>query len=165
MYTLPLWDINLAANAQYRQGYPYPRRFGDQPRQRPRQRQRPGRADGRAPSRRTVHSRPARRRAFSFGRMRLMPSIDVFNATNANTEQSRRRIMGSYNHRHGRADAAVEREQHLEHHRSENHSLRRPRDLVNQQISRSADLKSTDQQIDNQQMGGRGVKPPPSLFL
>jgi hypothetical protein len=31
------------------------------------------------------------------GRLNFTPSIDLFNATNANTEQSRRRIMGTYN--------------------------------------------------------------------
>lgn len=102
MYTLPLWDINLAANTQYRQGYPHPAAI-----------QVTSRGNGLGNVNVLVEGMGERRlentfildfrvdRAFNFGRMRFVPSIDIFNATNANTEQSRRRIMGSYNHASG----------------------------------------------------------------
>jgi hypothetical protein len=102
MYTLPWFDINLAANTQFRQGYPHPAAI-----------QVTGRGNGLGNVNVLVEGMGERRlentfvldlrvdRAFRFGRVSLTPSIDVFNATNANTEQSRRRIMGSYDHATG----------------------------------------------------------------
>ena len=40
-------------------------------------------------------------KVFQFGGMRLIPSMDIFNLTNANTVQSQRRIMYTYNHTTG----------------------------------------------------------------
>ena len=99
MYTTPLWNINLAANTQYRQGYPHPAAI-----------QVTNRGNGLGNINVLIEPLGDRRlentfvldfrvdRAFQVNRFRLVPSVDIFNATNANTEQSRRRIMGSYNH-------------------------------------------------------------------
>jgi hypothetical protein len=102
MYTLPWYDINIAANTQYRQGYPHPAAIDVS-----------NRGNGLGTARVLVEGMGERRlentfildlrvdRAFNFGRVRLVPSVDVFNATNANTEQSRRRVMGLYNNSTG----------------------------------------------------------------
>jgi hypothetical protein len=102
MYTLPWFDINLAANTQFRQGYPHPAAI-----------QVTNRGNGLGNVNVLVEPLGDRRlentfvldfrvdRAFRVGRLNLTPSVDLFNATNANTEQSRRRIMGTYNHNTG----------------------------------------------------------------
>ncbi|MBA3948667.1 MAG: TonB-dependent receptor [Acidobacteria bacterium] len=99
MYTTPLWNINVAANTQYRQGYPHPAAIDVT-----------NRGNGLGTARVIIEPLGDRRlentfildfrvdRAFHVNRFRFVPSIDFFNATNANTEQSRRRVMASYNH-------------------------------------------------------------------
>jgi hypothetical protein len=99
MYTTPFWNVNLAANTQYRQGYPHPASI-----------QVTNRPGGLGNIDVLIEPLGERRlentfvldlrvdRAFQVGRVRLVPSVDLFNATNANTEQSRRRRMASYNH-------------------------------------------------------------------
>ena len=98
MYTLPLLDINLGANIQYRQGYPFPiavtvtsrgggvgdttilqepmgeRRFGN-----------------------LFYADFKIDRAFTFGQFRLIPAMEVFNLGNTNSILARRRVMYTYN--------------------------------------------------------------------
>jgi hypothetical protein len=102
MYTLPLWDINLAGNLQLRQGYPFPTAI-----------QVTNRGNGLGTSTVLIDPLGERRldnvfvadfrvdKAFSVGAMRLVPSFDLFNITNANTVQSYRRVMYSFNHATG----------------------------------------------------------------
>jgi hypothetical protein len=98
MYTTPLWDINVAGNLQFRQGYPFPISV-----------QVTNRGNGLGNSEVLIEPLGERRlenvfvadfkvdKAFTFGAMRIIPSVDIFNITNANTAQSRRRRMFSYN--------------------------------------------------------------------
>ena len=102
MYSLPWWGVNVAANTQFRQGYPNPRAI-----------QVTNRGGGLGTS--TVLLDPMGEvrlpnvamldlrvdKVFSWRGMRLIPSIDVFNVTNANTVQSQRRVMYTYNHATG----------------------------------------------------------------
>ena len=102
MYALPWYGINLAANANLRQGYPNPQAI-----------QVTNRGGGLGTA--TVLLQPLGEerlpnvaifdfrvdKVFQFGNVRMIPSMDVFNLTNANTIQSRRRIMYSYNHATG----------------------------------------------------------------
>jgi hypothetical protein len=102
MYSLPVGGLNLAGNLQYRQGYPFPRAI-----------QVTNRGNGlgnvnvllapmgseRLPNVTMIDFRVDR--PFQIGNLRLIPSIDVFNLTNANTVQSRRRVMYTYNHASG----------------------------------------------------------------
>ena len=102
MYTLPFYAINVAANTQYRQGYPHPAAI-----------QVTNRGNGLGNVNVLVEPLGERRlentfildfrvdRAFQVSRFRFVPSVDIFNATNANTEQSRRRVMATYNHATG----------------------------------------------------------------
>jgi hypothetical protein len=98
LYTLPLWSINVAATTQYRQGYPFPESINVT--------NRGGSVgdtavllkplgDNRLPDVFVLDFKVDK--AFTFGSLRLIPSMDVFNATNANTVQSRRRNMYTYN--------------------------------------------------------------------
>jgi hypothetical protein len=98
MYTLPLWDINLGANVQYRQGYPFPIAVTVTSR-------------GGGVGDTTILQEPMgeRRlenlfyadfkvdRAFTFGQVRVIPSMEVFNLGNTNTILARRRVMYTYN--------------------------------------------------------------------
>jgi hypothetical protein len=102
MYSLPWYGINLAANTQFRQGYPYPRAI-----------QVTNRGGGLGTS--TVLIEPLGEtrlpnvamldlrvdKVFQFGNTRIIPSMDVFNVSNANTVQSQRRVMYTYNHSTG----------------------------------------------------------------
>ena len=98
MYTLPWHNIDVAGNVQMRQGYPFPTAISVTNR---------GGGLGTA----TVLIDPMGKqrldnvfvadfrvdKAFRFGSFRLIPSMDIFNVGNANTVQSRRRVMYSYN--------------------------------------------------------------------
>ena len=102
MYALPWYGINVAGNANLRQGYPFPRamqvtnRGGSL-----------GTAtvlldplgDVRLPNVAMFDFRVDK--VINIGGLRMIPSMDVFNLTNANTVQSQRRIMYSYNHSTG----------------------------------------------------------------
>ncbi|MDQ3069195.1 MAG: TonB-dependent receptor [Acidobacteriota bacterium] len=99
MYTLPFYDINLAAATQFRQGYPFPQAvtvtnrgnlLGDvnvllDPL-----------GDVRLDNVFVLDLKVDR--AFQMGRLRLIPSVDVFNVTNSNLTQSQRRVQFTYNH-------------------------------------------------------------------
>ena len=65
-------------------------------------------------------------KAFNFGGMRIIPSMDIFNLTNSSEILSRRRTQYSYNATTRRGllldDAAAE--QHQQHHRAARHPLR-----------------------------------------
>ena len=71
-------------------------------------------------------------KAFNFGGMRIIPSMDIFNLTNSSEILSRRRTQYSVQRDHGRGllldDAAAE--QHQQHHRAARHPLRRQGHLV-----------------------------------
>ena len=71
-------------------------------------------------------------KAFTFGGMRIIPSMDIFNLTNSSEVLSRRRTQYSYNATTRRGllvdDAAAE--QHQQHHRAARHPLRRAGDVV-----------------------------------
>jgi hypothetical protein len=98
MYTLPWFGIDLAGNLQVRQGYPFPRAITVT-----------NRGGGLATATVLIDPMGDRRldnvvvgdfrvdKAFTFGSVRLIPSMDVFNVGNANTVQSRRRVMYTYN--------------------------------------------------------------------
>jgi hypothetical protein len=97
MYTLP-WSVNVAANTQYRQGYPFPQSINVT--------NRGGTVgdtavllgrlgDNRLPDVFVLDLKVEK--AFTFGSTRIIPSMDVFNATNANTVQSRRRNEYTFN--------------------------------------------------------------------
>ena len=98
MYTLPLWNLNLAANTQYRQGYPFPQAV-----QSPTRPNQAGRAtvlldplgDVRLENVLLLDLRLDR--SFQVGKLRLIPSIDVFNATNTNVVLARRRVQTANN--------------------------------------------------------------------
>jgi hypothetical protein len=98
MYTLPLWDINLSGNMQYRQGYPYPKAMTVTNRGN-------GLADisvltgelgdERHPN--IVYGDLSVSKAFTFGQVRLVPEMAVFNLGNVNTVLARRRFQYTYN--------------------------------------------------------------------
>ena len=71
-------------------------------------------------------------KAFNFGGMRIIPSIDIFNLTNSSEILSRRRhaVLATTRRRRGLLldDAAAE--QHQQHHRAARHPLRRAGDVV-----------------------------------
>jgi hypothetical protein len=97
-YTLPLWDINLAGNVQYRQGNPFPIAVNVTSR-------------GGGVGDTTILQEPLGDRrlsnifvadfkvdkAFTFGTLRLIPSMEVFNLGNSNTILAYRRVMYTYN--------------------------------------------------------------------
>jgi len=98
LYTFP-WEINLGANMQYRQGYPFPQSVSIT--------NRGGGVDDvnvlldplgetRLPNLFLLDMKVEK--AFAFGAsMRLIPSIDVFNLGNANTVLSQRRNQYTFN--------------------------------------------------------------------
>jgi hypothetical protein len=98
MYTLPLWNINVAGNFSSRQGYPFPQAV--------RIASRANRAatvdvlldplgDVRLSSFSMMDFRLDKE--FSFGTMRVIPSMDVFNILNSNTVLARRRLQEATN--------------------------------------------------------------------
>ena len=102
MYALPWWGFNVAGNAQFRQGYPFPTAIQVT--------NRGGSlgtstvlinplGDERLPNVAVFDFRVDK--VFQFGTVRLIPSMDIFNLTNENTVQSRRRVMYTYNHSTG----------------------------------------------------------------
>jgi len=96
-YTLP-WDINLAGFYNARQGYPFPQAILT-----------PSRANAagtalvlldplgskRHPNFQTIDFRIDK--SFRFGQARIIPSVDVFNLSNANTVLARRRTQNASN--------------------------------------------------------------------
>jgi hypothetical protein len=98
MYTLPWWDINVSGNWNYRQGYPFPQAI-----QTPSRPNRAGIAnvlldplgDVRLPNTYMLDFRVDK--SFSFGTMRFIPSMDVFNLSNVNTVLAQRRLQAASN--------------------------------------------------------------------
>jgi hypothetical protein len=102
MLSLPWGGVNVAGNLQYSQGYPFPRAI-----------QVTNRGNGlgninvlidpmgsvRLPNVTMLDLRVDR--PFQIRGIRLIPSVDVFNATNANTVLSQRRIVFTYNNATG----------------------------------------------------------------
>jgi hypothetical protein len=98
LYTLPWWDINVAGGAQYNQGYPFPQEIAIT--------SRPNSGGSTA-----IYLQPLGDvrydnvfmmdfkvdKAFTFGTVRLIPSMDIFNLTNTNTVIAQRRTQYSYN--------------------------------------------------------------------
>jgi hypothetical protein len=112
MYSLPWGGVNAAANLQYRQGYPYPRAIQVTNRgnllgnvnvllQ--------GMGEERHPNVTMLDLRVDR--PFLLGGVRFIPSLDVFNATNANTVLARRRVVATYNHATGALSPAANYDQ------------------------------------------------------
>ena len=101
MYSLPL-RINVAGNLQWRQGYPFPQAI-----------QITNRGNGLGNEEVLVDPMGSERlpnvtvldfrvdRPFQLAGVRFIPSIDIFNLTNSNTVQSRRRIVYTYNNATG----------------------------------------------------------------
>jgi hypothetical protein len=97
-YTLPLWEIGVAGSTSVTQGYPFPQQIAVTSR---------GNAvadtnvflfplgDVRLPNLFVADFRVDK--AFSFGGMRIIPSVDIFNLTNSSEILSRRRTQYSYN--------------------------------------------------------------------
>ena len=97
-YTTPLWDISVAGNTSVTQGYPFPQQIAITSR---------GNqlgdtnvylfplGDTRLPNVFVADFRVDK--AFNFGGMRIIPSLDVFNLTNSSEVLSRRRTQYSYN--------------------------------------------------------------------
>jgi len=98
MYTLPLWDINVAGTASVTQGYPFPQQISITTR---------GNqladtnvylfplGDVRLPNLFVADFRVDK--AFNVAGMRIIPSLDVFNLTNSSEILSRRRTQYSFN--------------------------------------------------------------------
>jgi len=96
-YMLP-WHFNVAANYQIRQGYPFPQSIVT-----------PTRANRAGTATTLIEPMGEVRqdnfqifdlrldRAFQFGNMRLVPSLDVFNVSNGNTVLARRRNQNASN--------------------------------------------------------------------
>ncbi len=97
-YTTPLWEIGIAGSASVTQGYPFPQQIAITSR---------GNAladdntflfplgDVRLPNLFVADFRVDK--AFNFGGMRIIPSMDIFNLTNSSEILSRRRTQYSYN--------------------------------------------------------------------
>ncbi len=133
-YTTPLWEIGVAGSASVTQGYPFPQHIAITTRGN-------GLADDatcssfplgdvRLPNLFVADFRVDK--AFNFGGMRIIPSMDIFNLTNSSEILSRRRTQYSLQRDDGRGllldDAAAE--QHQQHHRAARHPLRRAGDVV-----------------------------------
>ena len=94
LYTLPWWDINVAGGMQYNQGYPFPQEIAIT--------SRPNQV-----GRHRVYLAPLGDvrydnvfmmdfkvdKAFTFGTLKLIPSMDIFNLTNTNTVIAQRRTQ------------------------------------------------------------------------
>ena len=133
MYTLPLWDISVAGTASVTQGYPFPQQIAITTR-------------GNQLADTNVFLVPSRRRAapepfvadfrvdkaFKFGGMRIIPSLDIFNLTNSSEILSRRRhaVLVQRHVRRGVVVDDAAAEQHQQHHRAARLPLRREGDLV-----------------------------------
>jgi hypothetical protein len=98
MYTLPLWNINVAGAYQGRQGYPFPQAIRT-----PSRANRAGTidvyldplGDVRHPN---LHYADFKvEKAFTFGTTRIVPSLDIFNVGNVNTVLARRRLQAASN--------------------------------------------------------------------
>jgi hypothetical protein len=97
-YTTPLWDISVAGNTSVTQGYPFPQQIGVTSR---------GNqladtnvylfplGDTRLPNVFVADFRVDK--AFNFGGLRIIPSLDIFNLTNSSEVLSRRRTQYSFN--------------------------------------------------------------------
>jgi hypothetical protein len=97
-YTLPWWEIGVAGSASVTQGYPFPQQIAVTSR---------GNSiadtnvylfplgDVRLPNLFVADFRIDK--AFTFGGMRIIPSMDIFNLTNSSEILSRRRTQYSYN--------------------------------------------------------------------
>ncbi len=98
MYTLPWYGINLAANTNFRQGYPFPQAV-----QTPTRPNQAGRATVLLDSMGDVRLDNVFMldlridKAFQLGKLRVVPSMDVFNATNTNAVLARRRVQTAGN--------------------------------------------------------------------
>jgi len=98
MYTLPWWDINLSGFYNARQGYPFPATI-----QTPSRANRAGRAtvlldamgDNRLPNLQTIDFRIDK--PFTFGTVRIIPSMDIFNLGNVATVLARRTLQTASN--------------------------------------------------------------------
>jgi hypothetical protein len=98
MYTLPLWDINVSGFFNARQGYPYPQEVRT-----PSRANRAGTTDVlldplgdvRHPNMQTIDFRVDK--AFTFGTVRVSPSMDVFNLGNVATVLARRTLQTASN--------------------------------------------------------------------
>ncbi len=98
MYTTPLWDINVAGTASLNQGYPFPQAISFTSR---------GNGlgdtsvylvplgDVRMPNLFIADFRVDK--AFTFGTLRLIPSLDIFNITNSNETLARHRTQYTLN--------------------------------------------------------------------
>ena len=96
LYTLPWWDIGVAGNFNMRQGYPFPQSI-----QTPNRANQAGQAQclarpsGRPSAQQRLDARFPRRQGVHVRRgMRIVPSMDIFNLTNANTILAQRRKSG-----------------------------------------------------------------------
>jgi hypothetical protein len=97
-YTLPLWEIGVAGSTSVTQGYPFPQHIAVTTRGN-------GIADAnvflfplgdvRLPNLFVADFRVDK--SFTFGGMRIIPSVDIFNLTNSSEILSRRRPQYSYN--------------------------------------------------------------------
>jgi len=104
-YMLPWWDINLAGNMQYRQGYPFPIAVNVTNRTVVSTNLGGGVGDtivlqeplGERRLSNTFVADFKVEKAFTFGTMRIIPSMDVFNLGNANTILAYRRVMYTHN--------------------------------------------------------------------
>jgi hypothetical protein len=105
MVTLPLWDINVAGNMQYRQGYPFPIAVRVTNRTIAGTNAASGLGDvdvlqepmGERRLENLFYADFKVEKAFNLGTMRIVPSMDVFNIGNTNTILARRRVMYTYN--------------------------------------------------------------------
>jgi hypothetical protein len=98
IYTLPWYDIGLAGNLNYRQGYPFPQSILS-----PNRANQAGQiqilldplGDVRLPNVYTVDFRVDN--TFTFRTVKVVPSMDVFNVTNENTILAQRRNQAASN--------------------------------------------------------------------
>ena len=98
LYTLPWWEINVGGFYNARQGYPFPQSVLT-----PARANRAGTAlvlldpqgDVRLPNLQTIDFRVDR--GFTFGRTRLLPTLDIFNVGNVNTVLGQRRNQEASN--------------------------------------------------------------------
>jgi hypothetical protein len=104
-YLLPWLDINVAGNMQFRQGNPFPIGVNVTNRTVVATNTGGGIGDivvlmeplGERRLENTFVSDFRLEKAFTFGTLRIVPGMDVFNLTNANTVLAHRRVMYTYN--------------------------------------------------------------------